>query len=309
MKKLLFLALALVASSCQLGNDEFLDTAQVSTEIASTPSTPNSVGGIIPTIIDGASNGGNITCEEAATANGLAGGFAFTSDKIDAGNIPGTNWEQFGLTVTVTDSTFVSWTFTPPAGYCLANMAVIVKGSNDANVYFYPNGSVLSDSGLASPVNASGGSAGLSNLTFCWNLVECVEPPVCNEETAFGGATAGGGSAWWFAYDTSVGGQQPIYAGQKAVDGAYVEVVNDMINIVLGPNMQLKDVTCTTGLNKKGVTVTTCDDQQVKIEGYNTLPSERQPAGLFTLYKGRDLSVSGNGSMYYVIHLDVVVCE
>lgn len=51
--------------------------------------------------------------------------------------------------------------------------AVIVKGSNAANVYYYPNGT-MKDSGLASPVNASGNPAGLSNLTFCF--IECKQP-------------------------------------------------------------------------------------------------------------------------------------
>jgi hypothetical protein len=51
--------------------------------------------------------------------------------------------------------------------------AVIVKGSNNANVYYYSN-VTMRDSGLASPCNASGTPAGLSNLTFCF--VECEKP-------------------------------------------------------------------------------------------------------------------------------------
>jgi len=47
---------------------------------------------------------------------------------------------------------------------------VIVKGGNDANVYYYDEGS-YGDVDLASPVNASGKPAGLSNLSFCF--VEC----------------------------------------------------------------------------------------------------------------------------------------
>jgi hypothetical protein len=66
------------------------------------------------------------------------------------------------VTVDVTDGTYVAWSSTFGIG------AVIVKGSNDANVYVYEL-QRTSDSGLAAPLNASGGSAGLSNLTFCWN--------------------------------------------------------------------------------------------------------------------------------------------
>lgn len=66
-----------------------------------------------------------------------------------------------GLTVN-TDGTYVNFSSTFGIG------VAIVKGSDDANVYVY-DPQVNSDSGLASPPNASGKPAGLSNLTFCWN--------------------------------------------------------------------------------------------------------------------------------------------
>lgn len=276
-----------------------------------TTSTPVSDAGVSPVIIDGANQGGNITCEEAAAYFGVEGGFAFSSGRINYDN--GSFSGSFGDFNVTTDGTLVSWSFTAPAGYCLANVAVIVKGSNDANVYFYGAG-VSGDSGLASPVNASGNSAGLSNLTFCYNLVPCVEECTWEGETAFGGATAGAGAAWWFAFDTAGDAVQPIYAGQKLVEGAFVEydAVNDVITIVLGENMKLEDVTETTSVHPRtGVVTVKVNDEQVKVEGYDVLPTIRQPAGQFKLYKGRDLTIQGNGSAYYVIHLDVEVkvCE
>jgi len=129
--------------------------------------------------------------------------------------------------------------------------------------------------------------------------VECcvVEPPVeCtwNGETAFGGTTAGEGKAWWFAFDTNGASVQPIYAGQNEVEGAFVSYENGVITIVLGDNLRPNEST-----------------EAVKVQGYDVLPSVRPSAGLFTLYKGRDLTISGDGSLYYVIHLDVEVknCE
>jgi hypothetical protein len=157
--------------------------------------------------------------------------------------------------------------------------------------------------------------AGLSNLTFCYNLVDCVvEECVWEGETAFGGATAGEGAAWWFAFDTAGDAVQPIYAGQELVEGAYVEydAVNDVINIVLGDNMRLQAITETTSVHPRtGVVTVSVNDEQVKVEGYNVLPTARPAAGQFNLYKGRDLSIQGNGSAYYVVHLDVEVkvCE
>jgi hypothetical protein len=97
-----------------------------------------------------------------------------------------------------------------------------------------------------------------------------------------------------YAIDANASGTYPIYAGQTAVPGASVtyDAATDIITINLGPNMQLQNVS-----------------EPVKVEGYNTLPSSRSSAGLFTLYKGTNLTVKDNNSNYYVVHLDVEVCN
>jgi hypothetical protein len=125
-------------------------------------------------------------------------------------------------------------------------------------------------------------------------LVQCSANEDCQEETAFGGGIAGAGNAWWFALDASTSGSYPIYAGQQAVPGASVDynATTDQITINLGSQMQLQNVS-----------------EPVKVEGYNILPSSRPAAGLFELYKGSNLTVQGNGSNYYVVHLDVEVCN
>ncbi|MFM7618359.1 MAG: hypothetical protein ACKO5Y_00815 [Bacteroidota bacterium] len=242
-----------------------------------------------PVVVIGENNGGNVTCDEAAVANGVSG-FSNTTGKID---YPFTS-DSFGENVTVnTDGTYVSWSITPPAGYCVTDVAVIVKGGPAANVYYYNNG-ISSDSGLASPINASGNPAGLSNLTICYNLTPCAVACNWQEETAFGGSVAGEGNAWWYALDANQSGTYPIYAGQNPIEGAsvYYNAETDFITINLGNSMQLQNV-----------------QEPVKVEGYTTLPNERPTAGLFQLYKGTSLTVQGNGSNYYVVHLDVEVCN
>jgi hypothetical protein len=249
--------------------------------------------GVVPVVVSGSSNGGNVTCSEAAGAAGMSG-YAYTTGKQD---YPFSS-SSFGNGVEVTtDGTYVTWSITPPAGYCVSNVAVIVKGGPNANVYYYNDGQ-SSDSGLASPLNSSGNPAGLSNLTICYNLVEC---PASNqgecdwqEETAYGGGLVGAGNAWWFAMDASTSGTYPIYAGQQLVPGASVQydAGTDQITIVLGSQMQLQNVS-----------------EPVKVEGYNVLPSSRPASGSFQLYKGADLTIQGNGSAYYVIHLDSEICN
>lgn len=132
-------------------------------------SAPISDGGVTPFIIAGANPGGNRTCAEAGAAFGAT--FDYDTSKVDFPGFVATSFEWTSVigdvptgqyvTVTVTDGKYVAFSSTT-----IKVGAAIVKGSNDANVYYYPLG-VLADSGLASPLNASGDPAGLSNLTFC----------------------------------------------------------------------------------------------------------------------------------------------
>jgi hypothetical protein len=132
--------------------------------MAMTASAPESVGGVTPYIIDGENPGGNRTCAEVGTAFfGDADYYESFSARVNYED--GTFDAAFppGFSVTVTDGISVTWAYAMHSG-----LAVIVKGSAAANVYVYET-QTKSDSGLAAPVNASTGSAGLSNLTFCWN--------------------------------------------------------------------------------------------------------------------------------------------
>ena len=132
-----------------------------------TPSAPVSNEGITPIIINGANQGGNITCDEVGCS------FDNSSGKVDYDDPLFTQkFLDQGITVIVTEGKYVQWTSILGLG------AVIVKGSNDANVYVYPT-LTYSDYGLAAPINASGTPAGLSNLTFCWPDQETCTPVNC----------------------------------------------------------------------------------------------------------------------------------
>lgn len=123
----------------------------------------------------------------------------------------------------------------------------------------------------------------------------CPDDCVWREETAFGGEGEGNGPAWWFYFDTyDFDGVtplvQPIYAGQQLTDGT---VTWDGENLVIDlGSWSLQDV-----------------EEPVKVQGYDNLPNKRPAAGKFTTYKGSDLIIPGDGSRYYVIHLDVQICE
>lgn len=161
--------LASVATMAVIASGAVVGIGAAAQAVDGTASQPVSDGGVTPYLIDGANSGGNIGCSEVGQAffgdpnyyefeapSGGTGGNDYVS-----GNDFAQPWPA-GLTVTVTDGKYVAFNSTFAIG------AVIVKGSNDANNYVYvPQESA--DSGLASPINASGNPAGLSNLRFCWN--------------------------------------------------------------------------------------------------------------------------------------------
>ena len=179
MKKLSYLFAALVMAaalfSCEQDESEIIlkkSDAGQGTDTETPAIASPSAAGVTPVIIDGANNGGNITCAEVAEYFHPDEGYLLCGDRIDynggefAGDFPD------GIVVHVTDGTYVAFELEGPVhigdkDYIVG--AVIVKGGRAANVYYYEGGT-REDSGLSSPVNASGKPAGLSNLTFC--LVE-----------------------------------------------------------------------------------------------------------------------------------------
>ena len=337
-----------------------------------------SAGQVIPKLWTGG-NGGNATCADTGVT------YAFTSGRNNfSGGQFAMAWPE-GLTVNVSaDGKFVSWTYDAPAGMCLAGMSVIVKGGPASNIYTYGPG-VTFDEGLASPLTSGKKQviAGLSNLTFCFNLteepaaptagedqVECIEDfpvltatataptgatlawydaatggnivasptlskvgevtywaesvkftgcvsaertpvtltledcedDIINEEdecfkseTAYGGISEGAGKAWWFYFDTKGPATQTIYAGQKATDGTVTWNGSSLVINLGSGKLQEK--------NEEGEVIT----DPVKVQGYNTIPTKRPASGLFTTYKGSSLTVQGDGSRYYAIHLDYLM--
>ena len=180
---ILFVAAAVISCSKDNRNDNGMDLVKKSKEVpvlVKMPSAPISDGdlnnpqdGTTPFIIPGANNGGNRTCAEVAAAWDLIPNPYLCGTKVDYSGDDFASKFPSWLHVSVTNGKFVSFRMDDCAmidGKYYRVGAVIVKGSSDANVYYYPDGTLF-DSGLASPVNASGAPAGLSNLTFCF--IEC----------------------------------------------------------------------------------------------------------------------------------------
>lgn len=262
-------------------------------ENARTASTPVSDGGITPDIIDGANPGGNRTCDEVATAYGITG-FENSFDQIDAEDFDG-NKATFGAVTATTDGTFVSWNIEVPDGYCVKYLAAVVKGSNDANVYFY-EGDIRSDSGLASPeAGQSGGAAGLSNLRFCYTLVECDTPPgeCWEDETAWAAGTRYITRGNWATYSSksALEAGVTLFAGQT-LDAGTVQLVDGIIVITLNDGWRFADT-----------------DENVKIQHYSSTPPAENPApGLFAT-KGKatesPFEIAVPYGKFYGVHVDV----
>ena len=149
---LLSLVLVALGAVAALGAGEEPDPSSISTA------------GVTPVVMEGSSPGGNVTCQEVDPS------FTGDSGRADysiGGGFGDYEWPDW-LTVAVTDDTSVSWAVSEDANP-VSIAAVIVKGGPAANVYLYDPAGLTGDSGLVSPVNASGTPAELSNLTLCWD--------------------------------------------------------------------------------------------------------------------------------------------
>ena len=191
---LMAMAFALVLVSCQ-GDDVWMDGGDSQYPIGQS-STLISEGGITPYIIGTSAPGdagGNRTCEDVAAAWGLDPNPFLCGDRVNYEDFEPGVWPD-GLSVEVTeDGIYVSFQLDEPFKInekCYLIGAVIVKGGQDgANVYFYPDG-IKSDGGLTTPTQQE-----LSNLTFCFIEVECVETSY-DCETAFAYGTHIFGENW-----------------------------------------------------------------------------------------------------------------
>lgn len=191
MKKLRLLIVLIIAAavmvSCEkkMGlEDMFIPDAKVKGSVVVDNFMPVStydVPEIIPAM-DGKNRGGNRTCCDVGYFYGYD--FLECGDKVDYEDFDGGFPD--GLVVTVDESAKRLSFYIEGGCLEIGDMsykvgAVIVKGSNAANVYFYMtegdpgewSGGVTSDANLGSP----GGKALVSNLTFCFVPCEGDEDP------------------------------------------------------------------------------------------------------------------------------------
>jgi len=316
--------MALGFSSGAMAEEEYLPGIE---------SKPISNGDITPYIISGENEGGNRTCDEVATAYSTPEktiSYLCGSEKIDYEDftLPSANvFENIntikdadgndvlnpdcGKVSVTTDGTFVSWQGYPAEGLDSHDgLAAIVKGSNDANTYVYLDGSVDSDSGLASPVNNSEDSADLSNLTFCWNPglpLDSDPPELCYAgETAWSGGNRyvmQGNWATYTAYNgneytVSLNAGQTLTAGSVTFPASNLEDKTIIVTVTLNPGWRFQPP-------KEDET----SIDNVKIQDYAATPAAVNPApGSFaykTFGQGSTATIVVPKNKFYGVHVDV----
>ncbi len=105
----------------------------------------------------------------------------------------------------------------------------------------------------------------------------------------------------WATYTTYAPGTKDIYAGQTIPVGTVT------FSSISSNNTVTLSIALTNGWTLNQET-----SESVKIQGYNTAPSGNPSPGLFTTYKGTNLTVTVPANEYYGIHLDValpIACE
>lgn len=184
MKKLTYLFTSLiivaliVSCSKDAAND---DNVMLKGAIPYGINTPTSDNGEIPEVIPGENRGGNRTCTDVASYYHTSFDYCDVKRNYNYVDTDGDGIQDtyefdgpfpIGIEVTV-DGIYISFVIDGcilMEGKYYKVGAVIVKGGNAANVYYYPEGT-LEDGGLAAP----GEKPMVSNLTFCF--IECEEQP------------------------------------------------------------------------------------------------------------------------------------
>lgn len=285
------------------------------------PSEPVSDLGVTPYIIPGANPGGNRTCAEVGVALwsdalhyqcwSAKRNYDTDSDQFDGvfEDISGNPDCAQEISVNVADDTYVSF-----AAFPYGIGAAIIKGSSDANVYAYDyflGYQALEDAGLASPLNASGNPANLSNIGgFCWNPTP-YDPPgdeCWADETAWAAGKRYTPRGNWATY-TSYSGEPKcvlLYAGQTmdAGDVCFSAPVNGEVTISIQLNEGWRFAMYPVD-DEDGEPVW---DNNVKVQDYASAPSGNPEPGLFMwkqVAEGASTSIDAPRNYFYGVHVDV----
>jgi hypothetical protein len=257
---------------------------------------------VVPVLSEGGP-GGNTSCELASQVLGLAEGhfFEFSTDRVSVEDINVNSFPGFSVTISA-DGKYLTWNFTPPAGYCLADLVVIVKGGNASYLYYY-QGNVLSGNGLVSPINDGNNIPTISNLTFCYNLVPCEK--CWKGETAWSDGPRYVTKGNWGTYTAYTGSYKKVklYAG-KDIEAGCVEFA--------APSGGTVKITITLKDKFRFALV----DENVKIQCYSSKPEAKNPipGGFDHKYNVNDSPFCVNlpQAAFYGIHVDIdreIACD
>ena len=135
-------------------------------------------------------------------------------------------------------------------------------------------------------------------MKFDYCIQECQpeEPPaeVCyKDDSAWAaGPEYPGKGGGWSTYTPYEAGDVNLYAGQTHLVGTvtFSPVVDGQVTITITLDQAILDG---------------AKEESVKIQGYNTAPTEKQPPGKMTTYKGKETAITVGAFAFYGIHLDV----
>lgn len=172
--------------------------------------------------------------------------------------------------------------------HCSENFYVIVHTE-----ILYNNGT-----GISALSGWAGWNPGPDGVFWKWMIYDPCCIPVCDEETAWANGFRYINRGNWATYTAYSGAAKTevLYAGQKMDAGTvYFTPAGDKVQIVIEFN---------EGWGLQEV------KEAVKIQGYNQAPVNINPSpGLFTTYKGGELTVTVPRYNFYGVHVDAKYCK
>jgi hypothetical protein len=189
----------------------------------------------------------------------------------------------------------------------IGNLFVDTKSQGGSNLNFYnftkPVGLLNACDEQTTTCKVVGANGPPVEFVINYKIVAlCNLPPSCiayTYDSGMGGPTAGStastNKAWWYYYPAG-SNTQTIWAGKTKPAGTVMIDGSGNFSIVLAAGWELK----------------TGDQEPIKIQGYDTAPSSRPAAGLFSgasSYKGSSLFGAISPKPIYVVHLDLQKCS
>ncbi|HDZ40220.1 MAG TPA: hypothetical protein ENH59_00855 [Bacteroidetes bacterium] len=139
---------------------------------------------------------------------------------------------------------------------------------------------------------------------FPYNDRVSVLAPAKTKGIAWAGCLDGEGRDWWYYLEVDymeneTGKASPVTSTETIWANRHIDVGT----VIYDPGQNTLTISLKGGWSLSDIS------EPVKIQGYNKIPKNTPGTGLLNSYRGKDTRIEIPPHRYYVIHLDVQLCQ